>query len=515
MMGVINRQLGFESERWKQRIPKDSMYWQIHDWAAEYLDESFFAPLFSDTGRPSICPIHTFLGVIIQLALGLSDVGLEEASRFDLRVQLAIHAPHDFEGIDAVTLCRHRRMFFEHRIAMDIFERVFQTIADAGLLGDEKRAIIDSFMICGAAGPQDTYTLIRSATVKTLFIADCHEIVIDRSTFRHPDYAKPGKPDINWTDADEKANLLTDLVFDALSVIEQIEARKSIPEELQDMVKLLKTIATQDVRIEDGRAVLVRGTAKNRVISLNDPEMRHGRKTSSKKNNGYKANVVVVGENGGVISDIDVVPANVADGEPLGDILDDLDEKDRRPEVLLGDTAYGSFETKEEQADKGTRIEAKVAPTPQFNDRFTKDDFFIDLDNQTITCPAGCTVTIPPQFLENHKGGTVTFAAKTCNECPLHDQCTAGKGGRTIRVHPYERERQAEKAYQQTEAFKDLYSYRAHVERIIAHLKQRGAGVARYFGLAKTTQQMWFHAMTHNIRFLMKNKPKGGICLAA
>jgi len=64
---------------------------------------------FSSTGRPSISPVYSFLGLLIQLEKGYSDRELEEESRFDDRVKFALTANSSFDGIDAVTLHDHRK----------------------------------------------------------------------------------------------------------------------------------------------------------------------------------------------------------------------------------------------------------------------------------------------------------------------------------------------------------------------------------------------------------------------
>ncbi|MBE3597540.1 MAG: transposase [Limnochordaceae bacterium] len=151
--------------------------WRLHDWAAQNLDESMFAPLFdARTGGPSVSPVHTFLALLIQMEKGYSDREMEQESRFDDRVKLAILAGRDFEGIDAVTLCDHRRRFLQHGIATAMLERTLASAKKAGLFSPERSQIVDSFLIHGGAAVQDTYTLIRKAVVRVLAVAWMHEL---------------------------------------------------------------------------------------------------------------------------------------------------------------------------------------------------------------------------------------------------------------------------------------------------------------------------------------------------
>ncbi len=53
-------------------------------------------------------------------------------------------------------------------------------------------------------------------------------------------------------------------------------------------------LIAQDVEEKPGGGFQVKsGTAKDRVLSVHDPEMRHGRKSASKRFNGHKAAVAV------------------------------------------------------------------------------------------------------------------------------------------------------------------------------------------------------------------------------
>ncbi|WP_324668051.1 transposase [Geochorda subterranea] len=221
MLGRRNRQTTFDDVTWRQRIPKDSYWWRLHDWAVQNLDESMFAPLFdARTGRPSVSPVHTFLALLIQVEKGYSDREMEQESRFDDRVKLAILAGRDFEGIDAVTLCDHRRRFLQHGIATAMLERTLASAKQAGLFSPERSQIVDSFLIHGGAAVQDTYTLIRKAVVRVLAVARMHERDGPLSAvLKRTDYHQPGKSRIDWDDPEARRQLLQELVDDALALV--------------------------------------------------------------------------------------------------------------------------------------------------------------------------------------------------------------------------------------------------------------------------------------------------------
>jgi hypothetical protein len=57
---------------------------------------------------------------------------------------------------------------------------------------------------------------------------------------------------------------------------------------------LLLRLMAQDVEEKpEGGCQVKSGTEKDRVLSVHDPEMRHGRKSARKRFNGHKAGVAV------------------------------------------------------------------------------------------------------------------------------------------------------------------------------------------------------------------------------
>src|ERR1039457_6852724 len=61
---------------------------------------------------------------------------------------------------------------------------------------------------------------------------------------------------------------------------------------------------------------------------------------------------------------------------------------------------------------------------PAVDGGYTIEDFEIDIDASTVTCPNGITVKI-------NLNGRARFG-KNCATCPLRKRCTKSKAGRTI-----------------------------------------------------------------------------------
>lgn len=253
MIDGKDEQLPFDDMYWRTLIPKDSVYGRLYDWAEEFLNEEIFAPLFSGIERPSVSPVRTFRSILLQFALGYSDQEMQRATRLDMQVKHAINVPLNSLGVDAVTLCEHRKLFFEKGLAQKNFHEVLRFIEEPGFLGEKALSILDSFIVQSAAEEKDTYTLLRTGTIKTLHLARCFGVRINESQL-HEDYTSRGKPKIKG-DNPVKQQCFTNLVLDALCVVEQVESSLNTPLELKDLVKYVRSLASPDGILEGEQGV--------------------------------------------------------------------------------------------------------------------------------------------------------------------------------------------------------------------------------------------------------------------
>lgn len=515
MLGKRTSQLNFsDMDNWYEKIPKDSFYYRLRQWAESNVKDEDFDQLFpSSTGRPSIPPSISFVAVFIQLHNELSDREMEEAARFDDRVKFALGLSRTPEyDLTKSTLSRHRGLFFENDIMRKYLKISLQNAAQLGLFEDADSDIVDSFMIHGAASKRDTFTLIKMAMVRTLRLAGKEGLRSElKALLEYKDYELKGKPKINWNDESAKAKLLATLVGDVRRVHSYIhEHGSSDAAELKDAVDLLLLVAEQDIEEKDGQIQIANGTCKDRIISVSDPEMRHGHKTSSQKSDGYKGNITVGGKNHNLITAVEVTPANAADSSALDELITQREENLGNPiEKLMGDSAYGGADTRLKMIEKEINLVAKVPPASNRNGLFTKDRFEINLEERSITCPAGQVIKIKRQH------GSFTFPAKTCTNCDLRSQCTSGKKGRTVVVHKEEALLQKSRQEQETPEFKAQYRLRSRAERTINCLTSHGARRSRYRGKKKSKFQLTVHAVINNVmnifRYIEKELvPKGG-----
>ncbi|MDP9296617.1 MAG: transposase, partial [Actinomycetota bacterium] len=318
------------------------------------------------------------------------------------------------------------------------------------------------------------------------------------------DYAAVGKPPIDWDDAEAREALVDELVRDASAALAALEGVELSPA-LAEAAELLATVAGQDVeQAEDGRFVIRRGVARDRVVSTVDPEARHGRKSVHGHFDGYKAHVAVEPETE-LITEVAVGPANVADAESVPDLLPELDEDEAQEDRLqvVGDTAYGTGPTREVLVEAGAELVAKAPPETNPHGGFPKSAFRIDVAGGTATCPAG----VRTARTVHKKTGEVQFRfpAEICAACPLRSGCTSSRNGRRVTVGPHEPLLAAARARQRTLEFKRVYNgKRPTVERVISRLVRRGGRKARYRGREKVAAQVTLKAAGENLLRMLR-----------
>jgi len=315
-----------------------------------------------------------------------------------------------------------------------------------------------------------------------------------------------GQAEVDWTEPKARQQFLAEIVRDAEQLLDLVRGMRAglVPEsdedkELVAAAEVLARILAQDIERDEDGPRLKCGVASDRLISVHDPEMRHGRKSSSHRFNGHKTQVAVDTDTQ-LITAVEVLPGNAADAEQALAVVEASEAATGgQVEEVLGDCAYGAGETRAEFAASGRTLIAKV-PDLHNQGYFAKTDFQIDLKAQQCTCPNHCQTS---DFrVAKSGGGVFVFAAETCAACPLRAQCTRGQGGRTVQVHPHEALLQQARDLQQSPAFAEFRRRRQVVEHRLARLVQLGIRQARYLGRTKTLFQVCVAAAVANLTLL-------------
>jgi IS5 family transposase len=456
----------------------------------ELFPDEVFGDLFpSGRGRPSV-PADVMAAVITLQALhGLSDSETVDAVTFDLRWKTACGMAVTDGAFHATTLTYWRRRLAASDRPDRIFEAVKAVVAATGVLSGKTRRAVDSTVLDDAVATQDTVTQLIGAIRRVRReVPGAAEVIATHCTAH--DYDDPGKPTIAWNDAHARETLVDALVSDAHRVLGHLPETELGPK-AADAVALLALIAGQDVEpVEgsdgtDGRWRIAQRVAPDRVISTVDPDARHAHKTVHRRQDGFKAHVVIEPDTG-IITDCALSKAS---GTGSGDAAVGIDllQGEPGPVRVLADSAYGSGELRAELATGGHIDLVKPAPLHSaVPGGFTVDDFTIDQTTRTVTCPAGATRDIT-------RAGNAIFKT-ACRGCALRERCTNSATGKTLHLRPHDAlQRAARASARNTDWLNEYRQHRPMVERSIAWLT-RGNRKVRYRGVAKNDH--WLHHRT-------------------
>src|SRR5712692_2891200 len=229
--------------------------------------------------------------------------------------------------------------------------------------------------------------------------------------------------------------------------------------------------------------------------------MRHGRKSPSKRVDGYKAHVLTDHDHELILA-VATTAANVADGPQAAPLVEGAQRAGVPVREVLGDTAYGDGDTRVTVEAVGAKVTAKTQP-PAPTGRFVKTDFVIDADALTATCPAGHTTTDTGWGRDNkHRRVRVLRFGDRCAGCGLREKCTTNTAGRVITLNFHEQRLQDARAEQVRTATRRKLRRRSLVERKLAELKMHGMGKARYRRERKVLLQLRLTAALVNTKRL-------------
>src|SRR5680860_269810 len=417
------------------RVGEDSIYAVLHRECFNLFPDAMFADLFTDVGRRSVPPMIVAVTMVLQRVEGLSDREAVDRFAFDARWKYAAGGlDFDYPGFVHTVLVDMRARLARSERPDRIFEVTLAAARSAGLVG--RKRVLDS------------------------------------------------RP-----------------LYDAVA-----------------------TVLGQDLDVDEtGVFRIARRVAKDRVISTVDPQTRHGHKTAARGFDGYKAHLGIDPDSE-LITATTVTPGNAGDASVAEDLIADLldehaddsdadqdtadtgpgtDEVAQRPDAagenasvgdvghdgddgddgdgtdpacVYGDNAYGTGSFHDRLEQDGIESKCKSQQPANSGGRFNKNDFGIDLESDTVTCPAKNTAPIRHA---SNGAGTADFG-QACAGCPLREQCTTSGSGRTIMIGLYQRQLAAARDRQRDPDWvADYRATRPKVERKIGHLMRRHHGGRR------------------------------------
>ena len=490
-----------------ETLPPNSIFVFLHEHRDRLFPDGLFTDLFAQVGRRSVPPSVVAVVMVLQRLEGLSDREAVDRFTFDARWRYAAGAGGWAAG----------RVGFAHTVLVDmrerlrrsprpdrIFEVALAAAGEAGLLG--RRRVLDSTPLYDAVATMDTVTLIRSAIRGLLKAAGAGLAGPLRAVLTSgDDYTGAGKPLVDWDDKAAREALIDSRARDGYALLADLDGRQDLSEPATRAVQLLATVLGQDLETgKDGVLRIARKVAADRVISTVDPQARHGHKTSHRGFDGYKAHVAVDPDSE-IITATQVTPGNTGDAQPAAGLIADLSEPvpptAAGDTAVYGDAAYGAGQVLAHLHAHDIEVKTKVQPPSAPAGKFAKDQFTIDLDTATVTCPNDVTIAIRRVTGHDRHAGKADFGA-ACTSCPLRAQCTSSKNGRQITVSHWEAHLADARTRQQDPGWQaDYRATRPKVERKLAHLMRRrhGGRRARTRGLNRITADFTLLAAATNL----------------
>jgi hypothetical protein len=483
----------------------------------ELFDELFQAELaaaYADSakGQPPVPPAQLALATILQAYAGVSDDEVIEATVMDRRWQLVLDcmdagAPPFAKG----TLVGFRARLIENNLDRRLVERTVELAAQTGGFGPRAlRAALDSSPLWGAGRVEDTINLMGHALRKALGViaawqgrgqaAGTAAVAAQAGAGQLAASSLKAALDADWDDPAARDRTLAQ-VLGFLDQVEAFAARQPGGQAAVAAVAVARQVRDQDVEMSGPAPSLRAGVAKDRRISVEDGQMRHGRKSRSVRFDGYKRHVLRDLDTG-LVPAVGITPANVPEASVTADITADLDAAGQTLSELHIDRAYLASGLVRDRGP-GLAIYCKAWRVRNTGGRYPKTDFALDFTTGQLTCPAGVTMAFEP-------GATVHFPKTTCDACPLRARCTTSSHGRSVSIHPDEALLAELRQRQATPAGRAKLRERVKVEHALAHIGRWQGRRARYTGTRKNLFDLRRAAVVHNLHVTARQRPSAG-----
>jgi hypothetical protein len=401
-----------------------------------------------------------------------------------------------------------------------LHEHIVRTCLDLGVVGKDAIWATDSTPMRCFGAVQDTVRLLgdglrslgkswaRATRTSLESVARQWDLdlLLSKST--------KGAFSLDWRDPDQRGGVFDQLARQVIEVVQVVRRelpsirpakRKGVLRRCRSLLKVIRDDLEGD---EDGRLVVARRVARDRLVSILDPQARHGRKSRSRTFNGFKMHVLgdVVS---GLVASVAVTPGNGHDGSPAPRLIRRAKALCEDIEQVLADTAYGGARLRHVSRHvSDVQILTPPPPVTLPEGKLGRLDMDIDFEALTMTCHGGVTTstwTWAPSVDYGVHVRRFRWPTETCAGCRLRDACCGKKReGHWVKLHPYERElRAAREDWRQAEV-RTLYRKRSECERLVNEPIRHGGRQARGFGLGAANLQAHVIVVRCNLGLLAR-----------
>ncbi len=458
-------------------------------------------------GKPPVPTAQLAMATLLQAYEQKSDAGAALEAMFDKRWQMVLNClGEESTPFSQGTLCDFRHRLVKHNMDVTLLEQSVAVAKEFGGFCHKKlRISLDSAPLQGAGRVEDTFNLVGHALE---LLVDCAaqvrqtsevQIITEAGTQLIGKSSIKAALDIDWSDAAEKRNAINTLLKDVEAIRQWIGNQPAAVAEhkaLKESLALLERVLEQNIELDpDGGSRVRKGVAPDRQISIQDGDMRHGRKSSARTINGFKQHIAIELDWKVVLATC-VRPANEPEHQ-ASELLKPKVQRYGQVEEMSIDRGYLAAEWTVELYDQGKTVVAKPW-NPATNGKYGKKAFSIDLEQAQVTCPAGHTTAI-----RGKKDNRAQFPGALCDGCAKKNECTESKTGRSLSIHPQEAMLQRLRYYAETAEGRADARERVKVEHSLASICNRKGPRARYKGLRLNEYDLSRTAMITNLHIAM------------
>lgn len=444
----------------------------------------------SGAGKEPVAPALLAMVVLLQSYTQASDAEAVELSVMDLRWQMVLGCLGATEpAFSQGALQAFRERLIGAEMDRRLLERTVELAKETKEFDWKKlpksvRVAMDSSPFEGAGRVEDTFNLLGHAARRIVEMAakllerDVSEVAIEAGIPIVLATSIKAGLDVNWSESNartEALNVLDEQVRHLRAWLEELEPENARP--LAKYISALKQVQKQDIEtLQDGTVAIIRGVAPGRRISVEDPEMRHGRKSKNKTFNGYRRHIAHDLDEQLILA-CTVTPGNQAESSAAIVLDEDIRNQGYSIAELSIDRGYIASPLVAQVIAANGEVFSKPWPARNNSGLFTKDEFHIDMRSRTLTCPAGH---------EEHftLDSVVHFPDEKCRACPLRAKCTTADH-RTVSVAADEPLQHRMRKALRTPRGRAKVRERVTSEHRLAHVSQRQGRRARYRGVRK------------------------------
>ena len=433
MLGERSEQRGlWEADRlYLDHVGKDTFYGLLASLRGQLFRDSDFAGFYcADNGRDSVPPSLLATALLLQTHDKVSDAEAKARADIDIRWKVALGIEIEDRPFAKSTLQVFRAQLILHDKVRAVFESSLRLARESGYLKKAWHAGgagHDEYPGAGRreghlqpAGGRDRQAAAGAGSGGEVHREEMGRVPGVRAV---PGIQHQGESAIDWSDRRERRRLLATIAADADRLLEAArQAQEALAEgspERQGIVaaaELLGQLLLQDVERTEGGVNLKDGVSKDRMVSVHDPQMRHGHKSSRRRFDGHKA-AIVVDTDSQLITAVDVLPGNAPDNLEALELVERSEANTGVPvEETLADAAYGDGDTRQALADAGRTLIARVPGRPN-RKHFPKDDFRIDLEAIDLEAIDLEAIEIASRSIASRSIASRSLEAATCT-CP-------------------------------------------------------------------------------------------------